>query len=283
MNWNTLKEAKTKLALEEGTIFKDWGGRNSVALIYPNSYFLGMSNLGFQALYRLLNGYDQIVCERVFHEKNEPVSLESQRPLSDFDVLAFSFSYEQDYFNAVRLLKSSGIPPFAADRDERHPLIIAGGAAVTANPEPLASIIDCFAIGEGEAVLPRVIPVLLNGLESHRYELLNDLAGVPGLYVPAVGNKSVRQFPADIGNFPTGSVVLTPDTELGDMYLMEIVFHSIIAAGNHRNPDDNILRFLNGENFLEVIKYQIIRLPGQFLMLVRVHVFKVHLQKINMF
>ncbi len=252
MNWNTLKEAKTKLALEEGTIFKDWGGRNSVALIYPNSYFLGMSNLGFQAIYRLLNGYDHIVCERVFHEGNEPVSLESQRPLSDFDVLAFSFSYEQDYFNAVRLLKSSGIPPFAADRDERHPLIIAGGAAVTANPEPLASIIDCFAIGEGEAFLPRVIPVLLGGLESHRHELLNDLAGVPGLYVPAVGNKAVRQFPADIGNFPTGSVVLTPDTELGDMYLMEIArgcAHGcrFCLSGYHFRP----MRYRQVEQLLE--------------------------------
>ncbi len=193
-----------------------------MALVYPNSYLLGMSNLGFQALYRLLNGYDQIVCERVFWEGSEPVSLESQRPLGDFDILAFSFSYEHDYFNAVRLLKSVGIPPFAADRDERHPLIIAGGAAITANPEPLASIIDCFAIGEGEAVLPLIIPFLNDGLESHRSELLAELAGVPGLYVPALGNNAVRQFPADIGDFPTGTVVFTPDTELGDMYLMEI-------------------------------------------------------------
>ncbi len=222
MNWKTLEEAKTKLASEEGTVFKDWGGRNSVALIYPNSYFLGMSNLGFQSLYGLLNRYDQIVCERVFMEGLEPVSLESQRPLGDFDVLAFSFSYEHDYFNAVRLLKSSGIPAFAVDRDERHPLIIAGGAAVTANPEPLISIIDCFAVGEGEAILPQAATVLLDGMESPRHELLTELARVPGLYVPAAGNNPVRQFAADIGSFPTGSVVLTPDTELGEMYLMEI-------------------------------------------------------------
>ncbi|MFO8101931.1 MAG: radical SAM protein [Dehalococcoidia bacterium] len=222
MNWKTLEEARARLASEEGAVFKDWGGRNSVALIYPNSYFLGMSNLGFQSIYGLLNQYDRVVCERVFQEGNEPVSLESQRPLGDFDVLAFSFSYEHDYFNAASILKSSGIPLFTSERDERHPLIVAGGAAVTANPEPMSEIVDCFAIGEAEAILPGMIPVLLDGMESPRPQFLKELAKAPGLYVPAIGNNPVRQFPADIGSFPTGSVVLTPDTELGDMYLMEI-------------------------------------------------------------
>ena len=256
MNWKTLKEAKTKLASEEGTVFKDWGGRNSVALIYPNSYFLGMSNLGFQAIYGLLNQYDRIVCERAFHEGREPVSLESQRPLGDFDVIAFSFSYEHDYFNAVHILKSSGIPPFATDRDEWHPLIIAGGAAVTANPEPLASIIDCFAIGEGEAILPQVMPVLLGGIESPRHELLDELARVPGLYVPAARNNPVRQFLADIESFPTGSVVLTPDTELGEMYLMEIARGCVhgcrfCLSGYHFRP----MRYRQVEQLLEQAKH----------------------------
>ena len=110
-----------RLAREQGTIIKDWGGRLPVALIYPNSYYLGMSNLGLHAIYGLLNSYNNVVCERVFLEpgdKNPPVSLESQRPLADFAVLAFSLSYELDYFNVVSILKASGLPLYAADRDE---------------------------------------------------------------------------------------------------------------------------------------------------------------------
>ncbi len=223
MNWKTLKEAKTRLASEDGTVFKDWGGRNSVALIYPNSYFLGMSSLGFQTLYGLLNRYDRIVCERVFWEGYEPVSLESQRPLADFDVIAFSFSYEHDYFNAARLLKSSGIPQLSTERDERHPLIIAGGSAVTANPEPMAPFIDCFAIGEGEVILPRILPIITESIELPRPDLLKELAEVPGMYVPDFRENFVaRQAAENISDFATTSVVLTPDTELGNMYLMEI-------------------------------------------------------------
>jgi len=223
MNWKTLKEARSKLASEEGTIFKDLGGRISVALIYPNSYFLGMSNLGFHAVYGILNQHEQIVCERVFWEGHEPVSLESQRPLGDFDVLAFSFSYELDYFNAVQLLKSSDIPVFASDRGEHHPLLIAGGAAVTANPEPLSAVFDCFAIGEAEAILPQLTKVLLECIESPRDELLRELAIVPGVYIPIFSSGPVvRQAAKDIGDFSTTSVVLTRETELGDLYLMEI-------------------------------------------------------------
>ena len=95
MTWKTVKEARRRLEKEKGTVYKDWGGRIHIALIYPNSYYLGMSNLGFQTIYGSLNSYEKIVCERVFWETKgrsaeEPISLESQRPLPDFDVLAFS-------------------------------------------------------------------------------------------------------------------------------------------------------------------------------------------------
>jgi len=96
MNWATVKDCRRKLAQETGAILKDWGGRIHVALIYPNRYSVGMSNLGLQTIYRLANSFDQVVFERVFFEGHEPASLESQRPLSDFDVFAFSFSYEHD-------------------------------------------------------------------------------------------------------------------------------------------------------------------------------------------
>ncbi|MFA4837636.1 MAG: radical SAM protein [Dehalococcoidia bacterium] len=224
MDWKTIGEARERLAKEEGSIIKDWGGKTSIALVYPNSYFLGMSNLGFHAIYGLLNKDDRIVCERVFWEGAEPVSLESQRPLEDFDIISFSLSYELDYLNIPRLLKSGGIPLFTSERSEHHPLVIAGGAAVTANPEPIASLIDCFAIGEGEAILPRMIPVLLEVSASARHELLAELAKVPGIYVPSIGNDTptVRQSAKTIDDFVTGSVALTPDTELGDLYLIEI-------------------------------------------------------------
>ena len=253
MNWKTLKEARRKLAAEQGTIFKDWGGRVHIALIYPNSYSLGMSNLGFQAIYGLFNQYDRVVCERVFNEGHEPISLESQRPLGDFDILAFSFSYEPDYFSVACLLKSSGIPAFASDRGEQHPLVIAGGAAVTANPEPLASLIDCFAIGEGEAILPQMNQVLLAGIEFPRHELLRELAKVPGVYVPSFCDGLVdRQWAKDLGDFATGSVVLTPNAELGDLYLMEIARGCswgcrFCLAGFHFRP----MRYCPVEKLLE--------------------------------
>ncbi|TET75278.1 MAG: radical SAM protein, partial [Dehalococcoidia bacterium] len=214
---------------ERGTIHKDWGGRTPIALIYPNSYYLGMSSLGFQTIYGFLNGYENIVCERVFWEPKirraeEPISLESQRPLPDFDVLAFSISYELDYFNVVPILVASGLPPLAADRNESHPLVIAGGPSVTANPQPLSPFFDCFAIGEGEAILPRFIEVLTRGLQDKKDQLLKELASVPGVYVPALydGKPVSRQWLAALDSAATTSVILTADTDLSDMYLIEI-------------------------------------------------------------
>ncbi len=226
MTWEDIKRARRRLAREQGTIFKDWGGRLPIALIYPNSYYLGMSNLGFQTIYGLLNSYDNIVCERFFWEEKakEPLSLESQRPLGDFAVVAFSISYELDYFNVVDTLKSSGIPLFATDRNQAHPLVIAGGPCITANPEPLAPFFDCFAIGEGEAILPSILDVVALGIRDSREELLQMLASLPGIYAPPLyqGKAIRRQWVPDIDDFATTSVILTPDTELGDIYLVEI-------------------------------------------------------------
>jgi len=257
MNWKTVKEAREKLAREQGTIFKDWGGRIHVALIYPNSYSSGMSNLGFQTIYGFLNQYDRIVCERVFYDGCEPVSLESQRPLPDFDILAFSFSYELDYFSTAHLLKSSGIPIIASDRGKHHPLLIAGGAAVMANPEPLASLIDCFAIGEGEAILPQMIRVILDDIDLPRHKVLRELSSLPGVYVPSTADLPIaRQSAPNIGAFLTGSVILTPDTEFGDLYLMEIARGCsrgcrFCLAGYHFGP----MRHRPLENLLEQTRH----------------------------
>ncbi len=228
MGWEEVKKARRRLSREKGTISKDWGGRLPIALIYPNSYYIGMSNLGLHTIYSLLNSYGEVVCERAFWENRDKrlpaLSLESQRPLSDFAILAFSISYELDYFNVVQILKASGIPLYAADRDERHPLVIAGGPCIIANPLPLSPFFDCLCIGEAEAILPAMLPILAEGITGKRDELLKALALLPGAYVPQYysGTPVVRQWAKNLDEFPVTSTILTPDTELGNLYLIEV-------------------------------------------------------------
>ncbi len=230
MGWNEIKKARQRLSREQGTIIKDWGGRLPIALIYPNSYYVGMSNLGIHTIYSLLNSYNGIVCERAFWERENraqqipPLCLESQRPLSDFAVLAFSITYELDYFNVVSILNASGIPLYAADRDERHPLVIAGGPCIIANPLPLSPFFDCLCIGEAEPMLPIILPVLSEGINGKRSDLLKALASLPGVYVPLAhsGTPVVRQWAANLDDLPVASTILTPDTELGNLYLIEV-------------------------------------------------------------
>jgi radical SAM superfamily enzyme YgiQ (UPF0313 family) len=220
------KQFRAILSREEGTVIKDWGGRLPIVLIYPNSYYLGMSNLGIHTIYKLLNDYRDVVCERVFwdkQDKNPPVSIESARPLGDFSVLAFSISYELDYFNAVSVLRAAGIPLFARERDERHPLVIAGGPCITSNPIPLVPFFDCLCIGEAEVIIPAILPVLTGDAGEDRKELLKALSVLPGVYTPAFPSSSPisRQWVRNLDNYTSVSTVLTPDTELGDLYLIE--------------------------------------------------------------
>ena len=228
MSQDKIRQARQRLSRETGTVFKDWGGRLPIAVIYPNSYYVGMSNLGIHAIYSLLNEYPGVVCERAFLEaegstrRSPVISVESQRPLADFAVLAFSVTYELDYFNVVRVLRDSGLPLHAADRDERHPLVIGGGPCIIANPMPLSPFFDCLCIGEAEAILPAMLPVLAEDVS--RQELLKALASLPGVYVPRSysGTPVARQWARNLDDLPVHSVVLTPDTELGNLYLIEV-------------------------------------------------------------
>jgi len=220
------------LGREQGAIHKDWGGKLPIALVYPNTYQIGMSNLGLQTVYRLFNERADVVCERVFYGQgagSRPlISLESQRDAKDFAVLAFSISFEMDYFNVVEMLRQADIPPLAEERGEDYPLLLAGGPAVTANPQPLALIFDAFAIGEAEVIVPPLVEALQASVSESRDELLSALAHIPGIYVPTqypIPNTQYpvkRQFALDLDAYPVTSVVLTPDTEFGDMYLIEI-------------------------------------------------------------
>ncbi len=189
-----------------------------------------MSNLGIHAIYSLLNGYPEAVCERVFWdaESHAPgtrlISLESQRPVIDFPVLAFSVTYELDYLNIPSILRAGGIPVYAAERDETHPLVIAGGPCIIANPVPLSPFFDCLCIGEAEVILPAMFPVISRFLGAPRREMLEALSNVPGVWVPQVHQDQpvARQWLADLDRFPVHSTILTPDTELADLYLIEV-------------------------------------------------------------
>jgi len=232
LKWEFIAEAKRILEREQGTIHKDWGGRLPIVLAYPNTYQVGMSNLGLQTVYRLFNQRADVVCERVFYRQgagSRPlISLESQRDVKDFAVLAFSISFEIDYFNVVEMLRQADIPLLAEERDEGYPLLLAGGPAVTANPQPLAIIFDAFAIGEGEVIVPPLVETLQAGIAESQDELLSALAHLPGVYIPSqypisnIQHSVQRQWAPDLDAHPATSIVLTPDTEFGDMYLIEI-------------------------------------------------------------
>jgi radical SAM superfamily enzyme YgiQ (UPF0313 family) len=164
-SWEQRERAQLTLSKEIGYITKPHGDRLRVALAFPNTYWVGMSNLGFQTVYRLFNAQDDVVCERVFlppkqelaeltKSRTPLVTLESQSAVGDFDVFAFSVSFEWDYVNVLTMLRLAGIPIHAAERNERHPLIVIGGAVTFVNPEPLALFADVIAAGEAKCSSP---------------------------------------------------------------------------------------------------------------------------------
>ena len=221
-----------------------------VTLVYPNRYHVGMSNLGFQTAYKILNRIDAVSCERGFLEQRPgsvpPRTIESNRPIGDADILAFSVSFENDYENILQLLEQAGLPPLAKDRNPNHPLVLAGGVACLLNPEPLAAFIDCILIGEAEILLEPFTDCLLQtGFFStmDRAACLQHCArNVPGTYVPAfyqttylpdgtlAGTQPICDVPAkikraylpDIDSAPTCSTILTPDTTFADTFLIEV-------------------------------------------------------------
>jgi radical SAM superfamily enzyme YgiQ (UPF0313 family) len=228
---------------EAGAIYKDWGGRLRVALTMPNTYFVGMSSLALQLLYRRFNADEDVVCERIFWEKGaaqagkQLLSLENAMPAASFDVWAFTISWEMDYFNVVELLRQAGIPPLAAERAESRqwngapwPLLIAGGPGVTMNPEPVAPFFDAILIGEGEEAVPHFIDLCRDGLEEPA-ALLAELDRTPGWYVPSLRpshrhhphfRKVERLWVRNLPDYDTSSALYTPDTEFANMHLLEI-------------------------------------------------------------
>ncbi|MBN1918695.1 MAG: radical SAM protein [Verrucomicrobia bacterium] len=197
-------------------------GRLGVALVFPNSYYVGMSNLAVHSLYRAINAHPEFWCDRAFvWPDGRPVALETGRSLADFDVVALSLSYELDEMAAVELLKRAGIAPLAADRDERAPVIICGGVAATLNPEPLAPIADLLLLGEVETTLPLLLDAIADARD--RNALFDGAQTVEGCYVPSrTGAPPSAACVQDLDAHPTASAIITPHTEFADRFLVEI-------------------------------------------------------------
>ena len=248
-------DAHGLLAKEVGYTRKTHGGRLRVALAFPNTYFVGMSNLGFQTVYRLFNELDDVVCERVCLpgkqelqaalESGQPLrTIESNTPVRDFDVVAFSVSFEWDYTNVLSMLRLAGIPVRSEARTRHDPLVVIGGAVTFVNPEPLAPFADVIAAGEGEVLIPSLMGAI--AATANRGDLLRRLAAERGFYIPSfydieyASNGSVAAFvpkpgtgaPAVVKKAavkstdrldPPSTRIFTPDTEFGSRFLIEVV------------------------------------------------------------
>ena len=224
-----------------------------VAIVYPNTYFVGMSNLGLHIIYEEINLRNDSVCERIFlPEKKELeaydktktplMSVETQRPMHQFDVVAFDVTFEMDYFHIPLMLRHGRVPIMGKDRTEFDPIVIAGGPCATFNPEPFADFIDAFIIGEGEGIVSRVLDIIRDGkMEGlDRHAILRQLANISGVYVPSLyvpiysddgefkGYDIAEGAPKTIKRhfemLTSGgeTVVATNYTEFGAMYIIEV-------------------------------------------------------------
>ena len=251
MSWILKKKAQSLLDAEEGTVHKDWGGKIAFALVYPNTYSVGMSNLGFQTIYRHLNMLPDVVCERVFmpdpadvdelrRTRSVPLSLESQRPLTDFHMIGFSVTYEGDYVNVLRLLDLAGIPLRAGERRPHDPLVLMGGVCAFSNPEPIAPFMDFVVVGEAEELVGELIAAY-RAQYRDREAFLGLLTSLTGVYVPAryephyapdgalldvvaTGAPAIvtKRRLSSVDSFRTIAAVKTPNAEYGHMALLEV-------------------------------------------------------------
>lgn len=245
------EKRQQRLTDEVGCQPKPWGGRLSIALVYPNTYYHAMSNLGFQGVYQLVQQREDCLCERFFlpdtedlerHQKIDTplVSLESGRTIDSFDIIAFSLSFENDYINLPTIFDLCRIPLWRRDRSEHHPLIVAGGICALLNPEPIADFIDVFVIGEAEVLLNPLLDQIL--LAQQRSVMLTTLSQHKGYYVPQCYHVNYhndgtiaaivatqgscapvqRQWVKDLNSTQCQSLIKTPHTAFGTMELIEV-------------------------------------------------------------
>jgi len=255
LSWLLKQKLQEILSKEKGVKVFPPGLRNEFALVYPNSYHIGMSNLGFHIIYQLINNRADTACERVFlPEKkleeeyirtNTPImSIENQRPLYEFPLIGFSISFEMDYFNILKILEMGKVHLLAKERTEDDPIIIAGGPCATFNPEPLSEFVDVFVIGEGEEIVNNILDTYYQyrKREYSREHILLALAQISGVYIPRfyeylykedgtiqsikkiadVPSLIKKQWIKELDNYSAQTVIITEDTEFKDLYLIEI-------------------------------------------------------------
>lgn len=255
MSWKQKRLSQLRLSKEKTILSWREGGPVRIVLAFPNTYRVGMSNLGFQTAYRLFNEIPEVTCERVFYPDPELVgeyrsgeakleSMETSRPLTDFHLIAFSISFENDYPAVLEMIHWAGLAMRSAHRHERDPLVAAGGVAVFLNPEPLADFMDFFFIGEAEGIIRPFVHTWMAAAQApSREEMLETLAAeCPGIYVPRFyipryagrgvlegierrkkAPRRVRAVKVDLHRFPpAASVTITEETEFSNIALIEI-------------------------------------------------------------
>lgn len=255
MTWLLKEKLQKTLAEEQGAMVFPPGSRQGFALVYPNTYHVGMSNLGFQIIYQQINSRGDTACERLFlpdkkteteyiRTKTPLMTIETQRSLYEFPLIGFSMTFEMDYFNLVNILYLGKVPILAAERDDGDPIVIIGGPCATFNPEPLADFVDVCIIGEGEEVIHEILDTYYQERDKglSRQDVLLQLAQLKGVYVPrfyqaeykddgtikevrslnGVPEHVERRWIADLDMYDAQTVIVTPDTEFRDMFLIEV-------------------------------------------------------------
>ncbi len=244
---------------EEGTVYKAFS-KYRVALIYPNSYHLGMSNLGFHTIYNELNNRKDTFCERIFFENQKSFfSLETKRSIHEFDILAFSISYELDYFNVLRILKRARIPIKKTDRSNNYPILVAGGAVTGFNFKPLRKIVDIVITGEAENIIHTFMGEYagfhIDRTPKSKESFLSKLSNTKSFFVSGKQDKVIPARISNLNNFQTHSRILSNFTEFPDTFLIEISrgcpFKCFFCATSHSN---NKVRFRDYKNVLDTVK-----------------------------
>ncbi|MDU2066751.1 MAG: hypothetical protein E6713_18205 [Sporomusaceae bacterium] len=255
MSWNLKEKLYQRYHEEEQPKLSKAGCRLEVALAFPNTYHVAMSNLGFQIMYREINSRKEVRCDRFFwpdrqdlaeyERTNTPLlSLERQLVLSHYQLVGFAVSFEMDYLQLLGMLTMGRVPLWSKDRSEQDPIVVVGGPCATFNPEPLAEFVDVFVIGEGEEVIHELLDAYESGRDRgiDRATLLFELAQIPGLYVPRfyeptyqesgelqgyevkaqVPSVITRRWVKQLGSRLAETELVTKDTEFKDMYLVEV-------------------------------------------------------------
>ena len=223
-----LEYSRELLNHERGSVPQKGGASVRIALVYPNSYGVGMANLGFQTVYRIFNDHPNVRCERAFVFESpfdhEVRTLESKERLARFDVIGFSLSFELDLVNIIRCLLMAGIPTLAGDRTERDPLVIFGGAVAGLNPSPLLPYLDGLLVGEGEGIFHLMSDVFHRSgkKRNSREAKLRALAEIDGVFVPTLNSTVKRQKLDVLECYPTYTPMVTPLSHFENMFVVEV-------------------------------------------------------------